>query len=352
MLEFALAIFYPIPHSIEKNMYYEADPYTGFRLKPGSVGHFQMGIPADANSHGHRDVEVPLKKPSGIFRILVLGDSLTVGTNVQQEEAYPKIIERRLKTIFGDKIQVVNAAVGGWQPFQYAEYFKRYGYQFEPDLVLVGFAVGSDPFDSGTRPEHFLTAVLGHRVSREAAAQPFIKLKIFLYDHSNLARLLWNHTPTAGITVLRAKCDDFLDEFLEVERDRMSNHLRDSATQRSKAENSINQIKRIKDEVGDAFPVIVALLPDENQINPVLRSRVIPPEKLADYDLEMPQSMLTEMFHHVGLPTIDLLPAMRADHRCLYMNDTHWNVTGNELAASIISDQIAPVIEKTMQRPR
>ena len=61
-VELGLAIFHPVPYSIESNMYFEADPYTGYRLKPGGIGHYQMGIPAVANSHGHRDVEVTLKK--------------------------------------------------------------------------------------------------------------------------------------------------------------------------------------------------------------------------------------------------------------------------------------------------
>jgi len=93
-VELGFAIFHPVPYSIESNMYFEADPYTGYRLKPGGVGHYQMSIPAVANSHGHRDVEVPLKKPSGVFRILVLSDSFTVGANVRGEEACRKITEK------------------------------------------------------------------------------------------------------------------------------------------------------------------------------------------------------------------------------------------------------------------
>src|SRR5438105_1128358 len=110
-LELGMALFHPIPFSIESNMYFDADPYTGFRLKPGGVGQFQMGIPAVANSHGHRDVEVAAKKPPGVFRILVLGDSFTVGANVRQEEAYPKVLERRLRSVYGSRIQVVNSGV-------------------------------------------------------------------------------------------------------------------------------------------------------------------------------------------------------------------------------------------------
>lgn len=345
-LELGLAIFHPIPFSIETNMYYEADPYTGFGLKPGGVGHFQMGIPAVANSQGHRDVEVALKKPSGVFRILVLGDSFTVGTNVRQEEAYAKGLERRLRSVYGSRIQVVNSGVGGWQPIQYAEYYEHYGYRFEPDLILVGFFVGNDAFDDLTSTDQLYTAVLGHRVSREAAAHPLIKLQVFLYDHSNLARLWLNQGPVEPDTYIRKQCDDFSEQYLAIQKEKMTNHLRYSSQLRDRAQIAVNHIGRIRELAGDSVPVIVALLPDENQINPALQARVFDAREKPDYDFKMPQSMLVEMFHGIGIPTIDLLPAMLSDRQCLYMNDTHWTPEGHELAASVIFEKLKPVLAR------
>ena len=74
---------------------FEVSSLTGYRLKPGGVGYFQQGIAANANSHGHRDDEVCISKRPDIFRLLVLGDSFTVGANVTQEDAYPQISNRR-----------------------------------------------------------------------------------------------------------------------------------------------------------------------------------------------------------------------------------------------------------------
>ena len=351
-VELGLAIFHPVPYSIESNMYFEADPYTGYRLKPGGIGHYQMGIPAVANSHGHRDIEVTLKKPSGVFRILVLGDSFTVGANVRQEEAYPKVLEKRLKDVYGPRIQVVNTGVGGWDPFQYAQYFEHYGHQFEPDLILIGFFVGNDTFSNLTNLGQLGTAILGHRLSKDAAARPFIKLQVFLYEHSNLARLLLNRGPVASSTFIRKQCDDFTEWYLAVQRARMPNHLRYSSAQRDKAQESVNQIRRIRDRAGDFVPVVVALLPDENQINQSLQKRILPADRLSEYDFKMPQSMLTEMFREIGIQTIDVLPAVLADHRCLYMNDTHWTPEGHALAASVILEQLTPILAKAQNFPK
>jgi hypothetical protein len=344
-IELGLAIFHPIPFSIETNMYFESDPYTGWRLKPHGAGYYQLGIPGNSNSHGHRDVEVPLKKPPGVFRIMVLGDSFTVGSNVRQEEAFPKALERRLRNSFGPHVQVVNAGTGGWEPFQYAQYFEHYGYRFEPDLILIGFFVGNDSYDDKTKAEQLYTAIDGHVVSREEAAKPFIRAKVFLYDHSHIARLLLNRGPVADRTFIRQRCEDFTEQYLAIQKSRMPNHLRDSSEQRAKARNAQNQIRRIKDQAG-ATPVVIALLPDENQINKQLQDRLVDAKDIADYDFKMPQSMLIEMFRAIGLPVIDALPAFLADKRCLYMNDTHWTPEGHELAASVIFDQLAPVLER------
>lgn len=347
-IELGLAIFHPIPFSIETNMYFESDPYTGWRLKPHGTGYYQLGIPGNANSHGHRDVEIPLKKPPGVFRILVLGDSFTAGSNVRQEEAYPKALERRLKNTFGPQIQVVNTGTGGWEPFQYAQYFEHYGYQFEPDLILVGFFVGNDAFDNQTRAEQLDTAIEGHIVSRDAAADPSIKQKVFLYNHSHIARLLLNRGPVASKSFVRKQCDDFSEQYLLIQKSRLPNHLRDSSEQREKAQNALNQIGRIKDRAG-TVPVVVALLPDENQINKQLQDRLIDRKDIAKYDFNMPQSMLVEMFRGIGLPVIDALPAFLADHRCLYMDDTHWTPEGHEFAASVIFDGLTPILAKRMK---
>jgi hypothetical protein len=345
-VELGMAMFYPIPFSIEKNMYFEADPYTGNRLKPGGVGHYQMNIPAVANKHGHRDVEVPLKKPRGVFRILVLGDSVTVGANVRQEQAYPKVLERLLKSVYGPRIQVVNSAVGGWDPFQYAQYFEHYGYQFEPDLILIGFFVGNDTFDAHTNVEELSTAILGHRITPEAAARPFIQFQVFLSDRSNLARLLLNRMPVASSTFIRKQCDEFTEQYLAIQKGRMPNHLRYSSTQRDKAQNAMNQIRRINGRAGDLVPVVVALLPDENQVNQTLQKRILHADEGSEYDFKMPQSMLIEMLHEIGNPTIDVLPAVLADHRCLYMNDTHLTPEGHDLAASVILEGLTPILAR------
>lgn len=343
-LELGLAIFHPVPFSIATNMYFEADPYTGWRIKPGGTGFYQLGIPGNGNSRGHRDVEVSLKKPHGTFRILALGDSFTVGTNVRQGEAWPKVLERRLRSAYGPNIEVVNAGTGAWDPFQYAQYFEHYGYQFEPDLILIGFFVGNDTYEPSTKVVDLYTAINGQIITREAAANPAIKQTIFLYNHSHLARLLMNRGP-APRSFYRKQCDDFSEHYLAIAKSLLPSQLRYSAERREKAQNALNQMNRIKERAG-AVPIIIALFPDENQVNKQLQERLVDQSEIAKYDFNMPQPMLIDMFRGMGLPAVDALPAFLADQRCLYMNDGHWTPEGQELAADVIWKRLPPIIDR------
>jgi lysophospholipase L1-like esterase len=334
--ELGLRILHPIPYSLEQNMVFEADPDTGYRLKPGGVGTFADGARGAANSRGLRNREVG-PKPPGTFRILVLGDSFTVGASVEQDEAYPQVLERILARRTPRPIEVVNTGVGGWDPFQYAQYFAREGLAFEPDLVLVGFFVGNDTYSTLLSVPVLPTAVHGRRVGREAAQRATIDLEVLLEVHSHLARALRGRHFAQFHP--RSSCDDFTAGHIAIQRGRLSNHLRRSADQEAAARPNVEQIFRIQQLASlRHVPVVVALLPDENQINPALRARILVGEDPSRYDFSMPQTMLSALFSERGIPVIDLLPAFIADPRCpLYMNNTHWNPAGHVLAAETIA---------------
>jgi len=59
--------------------------------------------------------------------------------------------------------------------------------------------------------------------------------------------------------------------------------------------------------------------------------------------------MLSVMFDEVKIPTIDVLPTVLADNRCLYMNDTHWTPEGHEIVGSAIADKLIPIVAKLIK---
>jgi hypothetical protein len=328
-VEVGLRWLRPIPFSIERNMYYEPDPYTGYRIKPYSKGQFAGGIPAVANRHGHRSDEIAVVKGPGVFRILVLGDSFTMGASVEQAETYASVLQRLLNADAKLRYEVINAGVGGWSPLQYAQYYEHYGPELEPDLVLVGFFVGNDL--KPQRPGELGTAVLGRRVTREAAASPFVAMRVALHENSHLARLLVGaarEPPSYG----RRNCEDFSGFFLRIQRGRREIHRVQSDRRDAQVVAASRQLARIRKLTQQAgIPLLVLLLPDENQINPALQKLVFrDPE---NYDLTLPQTLLVSRFSLAGIDFVDLLPAFRADARCLFQNDTHWTAEGQALVA-------------------
>ena len=343
LVEALLAVFYPIPYSLEVNMYFESDPYTGYRHKPDTTGMYQADMPARANSQGNRDEPVAIPKPPGVFRILLIGDSFTVGANVQEAEAYGQVLERLLNQPGGRKIEVVNTGVGGWNPFQYAQFLEHYGPQYEPDLILVGLFVGNDIYLDQFSVDRTLTAVMGRRVSRPAAAKPGIGLRVWVYEHSHLYRALMSSKPEDQ-TYIRPEgdCAAFTDLYIAIQKERVSAHLAapspEALAVMDKSIAEIGKMQTLAAQMGASL--VVAIIPDENQLSAALQARVIPPAELANYDFEMPQRYLRERFAEMGINTLDLLDVFRSDPRCLYMNDTHWVPAGHMLVAEQIQNYL------------
>jgi lysophospholipase L1-like esterase len=95
------------------------------------------GSEVRTNRLGFRDSdsEVPAKSPSG-YRVIVLGDSFTVSAGVDFDRMYTTRLESDLaKRIPGT--EVLNLAVGGYNPIQEELLLNEVGLSLQPDMVLV-----------------------------------------------------------------------------------------------------------------------------------------------------------------------------------------------------------------------
>lgn len=92
------------------------------------------------NSFGLRDNEFSQEKPAGVFRILVLGDSIAYGRVVRSAMTFPNQLEQLLREQ-GKKVEVINAGISGYSPYNELHYYLEEGRQFDPDLVIVAFCM-------------------------------------------------------------------------------------------------------------------------------------------------------------------------------------------------------------------
>ena len=79
------------------------------------------------------------KKPPGVKRLLMVGDSFTFGVGVESEETFSALLQQKLDAR-GAKIQVINGGVGSYSPIlEYLILRDRYLDWLEPDAVMLWF---------------------------------------------------------------------------------------------------------------------------------------------------------------------------------------------------------------------
>jgi lysophospholipase L1-like esterase len=129
---------------------FETDPLLGWRNKASFATFYSM--PQDrfrnhvkTNSHHFRDDEYSYDKPSGTKRILLLGDSVVEGLEVERHEVMDVQLEMRLA--HHGHYEVINAGVQGYGTDQQYLFLKDKGFRYEPDIV-IHVAVYNDPAEN------------------------------------------------------------------------------------------------------------------------------------------------------------------------------------------------------------
>ncbi|HYB74253.1 MAG TPA: GDSL-type esterase/lipase family protein [Candidatus Sulfotelmatobacter sp.] len=124
------------------------DARLGWFHQPHAEGWFEKSCfraRVRINGDGLRDVERPIAKPEGVYRILVLGDSMTENFQVELEESYPRVLERLLNGAkLGRTFEVINLGVVGYSTDQEYLALRYVGQRYRPDLVVLAFFTGND----------------------------------------------------------------------------------------------------------------------------------------------------------------------------------------------------------------
>jgi len=127
------------------------DPELGWSKTPGSrqtrkTGEFRVEF--EINELGLRDDPMSSPaKPAGVFRVLMLGDSFTMGFSVAREDLFVDLLEHWWKSE-QRKVDVINAGTWGYSTDQEVAWLLKQGSAFQPDLVLL-FAYENDIYWNG-----------------------------------------------------------------------------------------------------------------------------------------------------------------------------------------------------------
>jgi lysophospholipase L1-like esterase len=90
------------------------------------------------NSLGLPEREIPREKASDEYRIIALGDSFTEGIGAPYDEAWIKVVEKRLAATAGSHVvSTLNAGVSGSDPWYEYMLLEHRLLDADPDLVIV-----------------------------------------------------------------------------------------------------------------------------------------------------------------------------------------------------------------------
>ncbi len=137
-----------------------------------NIGHVQ-GVMSTAefrhrfttNSQGFRGPrEYARPKPAGTYRIIILGDSVTLGHGVEDDETFSAVAERELAP--SRPVEIINMGVSGFGTAEELIQLQRTGLSYEPDLVVLAY-FPNDPYNNVVSK---LFSVANDRLVRTAEA--------------------------------------------------------------------------------------------------------------------------------------------------------------------------------------
>lgn len=113
---------------------------------------FREGLPYDpseSNAFGYRDADHTEEKPPGVYRVLILGDSLAMGYGIERyADTFPGVLDAQLRAKDPD-VEVLNFGVNGYNTQQEVELLLKRGLAYQPDLVLLQYCLNDTGHTAG-----------------------------------------------------------------------------------------------------------------------------------------------------------------------------------------------------------
>jgi hypothetical protein len=280
------------------------------------------------------------RNPAGNTRIAVIGDSYVHATQVNVEQAFPEVLERKLNDC-GQSVEVYRFGMDGAPLSQYLHMLRREVLAYRPDIVVVQLI--HNDFDESYRflktrySSSFLKLERGPsgRVV-EIAPTDFRPGGADLLRHFNTFRYLYYQTGlylSAKSVVSRmfwGGNEDWQPEFISSAVD--IRKITDHDSNRFFARYVLYEMKALARENG--FRLAIAM--------DGVREAFYDGRDPATYEVGRLNQIAADVTRELDLPFLDLQGTFAADwaarhQRFEYSYDWHWNVAANELVAGAIA---------------
>jgi lysophospholipase L1-like esterase len=292
----------------------------------------------------------PGEKQPGERRVLFLGDSVTYGTGVQEEQTFARRLEPLLAAALGAKVATGIAASPGFGVRDQAPFLRRVEDGFAPDLVVSCVFVENDLYDD-----------------LQLERGVFAGYPVFQASHVRLLRRSWRARLAVRSTLAAA-----LEQFLAEHAPALALDLGDASLTPKEAalwegvaadqsllfleqvaatpaierlvQRSAEGLAAVQAEAAPV-PTVVVLIPSYVQYVPGLFAVLAaarPSE--GEHRCGTIQERLLGRAAAIGLPCFDLLPRLRdrADvAELLIPGDFHFTPKGHELVAECLAGWLA-----------
>ena len=120
---------------------YVENSILNYRLRPNSIS-TDGQVTYQLNRRGFRDLERQQKKVPGVYRMLVLGDSVAFGYKVAFQRIFSRRLEALLRQFLKSKtLEVVTLAMPGLNTIQESALLLEEGKEYEPDALVIAFVL-------------------------------------------------------------------------------------------------------------------------------------------------------------------------------------------------------------------
>ena len=299
------------------------------------------------NARGFRTHEYAREKAPGTYRVLALGDSFTFASGgVPVEQMWHTLVGDQLQARRGGPVEVINLGVNAVGPRFALRLFELEGASLAPDLVLHGLFVGNDLLDEAPPERASFWARRSLLLRLLSRARVLVRHAGDLAAEANRQRRTPPRQGPGGFPVPGYTYDpDALlfgtseEAYLRVERERADLFFAPGA--RPRIAPLIADVADVEAALARAVAasggrLVVVVMPDRLQVDPILRSTVLPGASAAAYDFGWIQAALGTALAERQVTAVDLLPGFQAAPpvpALYHRSDTHWSAAGTALAA-------------------
>jgi len=359
ILEAGVRILHLVP-----DRFWRPDPLLGTALVPDAHGWWtqeehEFFVPVTINAAGRRDLDRPVAKAPGTFRILLLGDSFVEALQVPIEETFARGLERALTRPRGPTVEVVSMGVSGYGTAGEYLWYREIGRRFDADLVLLSFYPGNDVRNNSPTlepalrpiyaPDGTLQRVDGGRGGDGAAraggwskAYTYLRKLVLSRQPVLAARLAeWGLVDRAALRPLPVQAGvpvdywvfatppppDWQDAWVHTE----------------------GLLRALRDAVrADGAELVVMVVTSREQVYPAdweALQETYPALRASSWDLDGPERRVLGWCAGEQVDCVALSPAFRAARdgapRLHWHFDGHWTAAGHALAAQTMTQALS-----------